>query len=76
MWQQQNNALYRQFEFRDFSEALGFLVRVGLLAEAANHHPVIKNSWNTVELWLSTHEANDTVTDKDYNLAKAIDELS
>ena len=75
MWQEENNALYRKFTFADFSEALAFIVRVGLVAEAAGHHPKIMNTWNTVELWLSTHDAGDVVTEKDRELAVAIDEL-
>lgn len=75
MWQIQNNALYRKYEFRNFSEALGFIVRVGLLSEAAGHHPTIKNTWNEVELWLTTHDAGDVVTEKDRDLAAEIDKL-
>ena len=75
MWQEENNTLYRAFTFDDFSEAFAFMVRVALLAEQNNHHPTWTNTWNKVEIWLSTHDAGDTVTDKDRNLARAIDDL-
>ena len=75
MWQEKNNSLYRQFTFNDFSEAFAFMTRVALLAESMNHHPNWSNVWNKVEITLSTHDAGDIVTDKDRQLAKAIDEL-
>jgi ribonuclease HI/pterin-4a-carbinolamine dehydratase len=75
MWQEKDDQLYRKFTFKDFEEAFAFLNQVADLASKANHHPKIQNTWNTVELWLSTHDAGDTVTEKDKNLAKAIDAL-
>lgn len=75
MWTEQNNTLYRKFTFRDFSEAFAFMTRVAMEAEKANHHPLWTNVWNTVEIWLSTHDAGDIVTEKDHALAKAIDVL-
>ena len=75
MWKEEDNKLYRKVTFKDFREAFVFLNRVAKLAEIENHHPVIRNKWNEVELWLSTHEAGDTVTDKDRNLSAQIDEL-
>lgn len=75
MWTEQNNTLYRKFEFKDFSEAFAFMTRVALEAEKMNHHPLWTNVWNRVEIWLSTHDAGDTVTEKDRKLAKAIDGL-
>jgi 4a-hydroxytetrahydrobiopterin dehydratase len=76
MWQEKDNSLYQKFTFKDFSEAFAFMTRVALLAEKQNHHPKWTNVWNTVEVWLSTHDAGDVVTDKDRKLAKAIDALS
>jgi 4a-hydroxytetrahydrobiopterin dehydratase len=75
MWTEQNNTLYRKFEFGDFSEAFAFMTRVALAAEKADHHPLWTNVWNKVEIWLSTHDAGDIVTDKDRKLAAAIDKL-
>ena len=75
MWQETNNTLYRKFEFKDFSEAFAFMTRVALAAEKMNHHPRWTNVWNTVEVWLNTHDAGNTVTDKDRRLAQKIDDL-
>ncbi len=76
MWQEQENTLYRKYEFKDFSEAFAFMTRVAMIAEKMNHHPKWTNVWNTVELWLSTHDAGDIVTDKDRKLAERIDALN
>ncbi|MDZ7785777.1 MAG: reverse transcriptase-like protein [Candidatus Saccharibacteria bacterium] len=75
MWQEKNQKLYKKFTFKDFVEALDFINRVGAMAEEHSHHPTIENTFNTVELKLSTHDAGDKVTEKDKKLAKAIDEL-
>jgi 4a-hydroxytetrahydrobiopterin dehydratase len=75
MWQEQDNALFRKFTFKDFSEAFGFMTRVALEAEKMNHHPTWKNTYNKVEIWLNTHDAGDVVTEKDHQLAKEIDKL-
>ena len=76
MWEEKNNALYRKFEFKNFSEAFAFMTRVALEAEKANHHPKWTNVYNTVEFWLKTHDAGDVVTAKDHALAKKIDAVS
>jgi 4a-hydroxytetrahydrobiopterin dehydratase len=75
MWQEQNNTLYRKFEFKDFSQAFAFMTRVAFIAEKMDHHPKWTNVYNTVEVWLSTHDAGNTVTDKDQRLAAKIDKL-
>ena len=73
MWEEIDNKLYRKFEFNDFSEAFAFITRVALAAEKMNHHPLWTNVFNSVEMWLSTHDAGDVVTDKDKKLAAKID---
>ncbi len=73
MWTEKDNALYRKIEFKNFSEAFAFMTRVALEAEKMDHHPRWTNVWNTVEFWLSTHDAGDKVTEKDKKLAKKID---
>jgi len=75
MWEEKDNTLYRKFQFADFSEAFAFMVRVALVAEKMNHHPKWTNVYNTVEVWLSTHDAGDIVTDKDSKLAATIDAM-
>jgi len=75
MWQEQNNSLYKKFEFKNFSQAFAFMTRVAIEAEKMDHHPLWTNVYNRVEIWLSTHSAGDIVTDKDKNLAERIDAL-
>lgn len=75
MWKEENNKLYQKFQFKNFSEAFAFMTRVALEAEKMDHHPEWKNVYNTVEVWLSTHDAGDIVTEKDHKLSKKIDAL-
>lgn len=74
-WINQNNKLTREFKFKDFIEAMGFITKVGLLAEKMNHHPKLISNYNFVILELSTHSAGNVVTQKDFDLAHAIDHL-
>ena len=74
-WVEKNNTLYRKIEFKNFSEAIAFMVRAGLEAEKMNHHPLWTNVYNKVEIWLSTHDAGDIVTEKDIQLAEKINAL-
>lgn len=75
MWTEEENKLYRKFEFANFSEAFAFMTRVAIEAEKMDHHPLWTNVWNKVEIWLSTHDAGDVVTEKDKKLAGRIDKL-
>ena len=68
------DAIRREFRFRDFSEAWGFMARVALLAEAQDHHPEWSNVWNRVDILLSTHDAGG-LSARDVRLARAIDAL-
>lgn len=74
-WEYKDNAIECNFSFKNFSQSLAFIVQVGLLSEKANHHPEIFNVYNKVQIRLLTHDANG-VTDKDFELAKKILELS
>lgn len=75
MWQEKNNKLYQKFVFQDFEEAISFINGVAEIASELNHHPEIKNTYNTVELSLSTHESGDVVTEKDREFALEVDAL-
>lgn len=75
MWTETNQSLYRKFVFKNFSEAFAFMTRVALEAEKMDHHPRWTNVYNTVEIWLNTHDAGDIVTAKDHALAAKIDGL-
>jgi 4a-hydroxytetrahydrobiopterin dehydratase len=74
-WSENNNALYRKIEFKNFSEAFAFMLRVAIEAERMNHHPLWTNVYNKVELWLNTHDAGDIITEKDIKLAEKINAL-
>jgi 4a-hydroxytetrahydrobiopterin dehydratase len=74
-WIEENNRLKKTFKFKDFNEAFSFMTRVALIAEKMDHHPTWTNTWNTVLIELSTHDAGNTVTNRDRNLADAIDKL-
>jgi 4a-hydroxytetrahydrobiopterin dehydratase len=75
MWTEENNRLKKTFTFKDFTQAFGFMTKVALVAEKMDHHPYWTNLYNVVTFELSTHDAGDTVTNKDHKLAKAIDLL-
>jgi len=74
-WEFKNNGLDKAFKFKNFTEAMAFLVQVAFIAEKQNHHPEIWNVYNKVTLRLTTHD-EDGVTDKDFKLAAAIDVLN
>ena len=69
------DAITRTFTFKDFNEAFGFMARVALVAEKRDHHPEWRNVYKTVEVVLSTHDA-DGLTQKDIDLAKAMDAIA
>ncbi|MFL9830581.1 4a-hydroxytetrahydrobiopterin dehydratase [Flavobacterium sp. ARAG 55.4] len=73
-WIFENDGIEKKFEFKNFNQALAFIVQVGVLAETKNHHPELFNVYNKVNIRLSTHDAKG-VTEKDFDLAKAIEKL-
>ncbi|WP_296705224.1 4a-hydroxytetrahydrobiopterin dehydratase [Algoriphagus sp.] len=75
MWIEENNKLKQTFKFKDFQEAFAFMTRVAFLAESAQHHPNWSNVYNQVTIELTTHDAGNTITEKDRSLAKAIDKI-
>lgn len=75
MWKEQNNQLQASFEFKDFTQAFAFMTEVAAVVERHDHHPKWTNMWNKVSFKLCTHDAGDTVTQKDHELAAAIDEV-
>jgi 4a-hydroxytetrahydrobiopterin dehydratase len=74
-WNEVRGALQRGFRFKDFSEAVAFVIRLAEAAEAADHHPDISISWNavTVRWWTHTKRA---ITERDVELAKRTDEIA
>lgn len=75
MWREENDQLIRNYEFRNFNEAFGFMTRAAMVIEKHDHHPEWKNVYNKLEVRLCTHDAGNVVTDKDRALAKALDQL-
>ena len=75
MWQETKHGLYKQFNFENFKEAWAFMEKVAVLAEQYQHHPRWVNEWSVVQIWLITHEGGKKITDKDRELAEAIDKL-
>ena len=75
MWTENDNNLEATFTFKNFTTAFAFMTEVAFEAEKQNHHPNWSNTYNKVEFKLNTHDADDTVTEKDHQLAKAIDGL-
>lgn len=67
--------LLKEFEFRDFISAWAFMNKVALLAEKSDHHPDWSNSYNKVTIMLSSHDADNKITEKDRNLANLIDKI-
>ena len=76
MWKDKSGKLYRKYEFKTFVEAFSFMTAVALLVEKADHHPTWTNTYNKVEILLSTHDEGDVITEKDTKLSKQIDELN
>ena len=76
MWTEKDNRLKATFNFEDFSQAFAFMTEVAIVAEKQNHHPEWSNVWNKVSFSLCTHDAGNTVTEKDRRLAYAIDRIA
>jgi len=74
-WKEEKNKLTKSFEFDDFTQAFAFMTRVAFLAEEHQHHPNWSNVYNQVNIELTTHDAGNTVTEKDRKLAAAIDKI-
>lgn len=74
-WERAGQDIRRTYQFNDFNEAMGFVTRVGLLAEKANHHPDIDIRWNQVTLAVHTHSEGG-LTMKDLGLADAADGMT
>lgn len=75
MWKEQDNKLTATLQFKDFKAAFAFMTEVAFYAEKQNHHPHWSNVYNQVTIDLTTHDAGNVVTAKDWKLAGAIDEV-
>ena len=75
MWKENNNQLHATFELADFTQAFAFMTEVAAVVEHLDHHPEWSNVWNKVNITLCTHSAGNTITEKDRELAAAIDKV-
>jgi len=74
-WNYSENQIGKEYQMKDFSEALSFVNKVGTFAEEMNHHPdILLHSWNKVKITVSTH-SEDGITEKDFQLAEKIESL-
>ena len=75
-WEEENNTLIKDFKFKGFNQAVEFVNKVAELANKADHHPdILIHGYSNVEVRLTTHSELSTVTQKDRDLAKQIDNL-
>lgn len=74
-WEVGDDGIRRTFEVDGYGPAMGLAVQVGLEAQRRNHHPSMTVDWGRVEVSLVTHDAGDSVTEKDVDLASWIDDL-
>jgi 4a-hydroxytetrahydrobiopterin dehydratase len=74
-WRVENGKLHRDFVFSNFVEAFGFMTRVALVVEKADHHPEWFNVYKKVSVDLTTHEAGG-ITQKDFDLARRMESLA
>jgi 4a-hydroxytetrahydrobiopterin dehydratase len=74
-WTVESGKLHREYRFRDFVQAFGFMAQVALLAERAAHHPEWFNVYNRVVIDLTTHEAGG-ITQKDLDLAREMEQIA
>lgn len=74
-WISENNTLRKAFIFWDFLEAMRYMDRVAAICEEMHHHPDWRNVYNTLYVVLTTHDAGNTITEKDIMLAEKMDEI-
>ncbi len=74
-WINENNALHKTYTFADFETAMHFMQLAAKSISIQNHHPEWTNVYNKVSVKLTTHDAGNTITEKDEMLALALDEI-
>ena len=75
MFKESDNKLSAEFQFKNFTQAFGFMTQVAIEAEKMNHHPDWSNVYNKVAINLSTHDAGNIVTERDHKLARVIESI-
>lgn len=74
-WREENDTLVKEFKFNNFPEAMAWMVKASYAIEKMNHHPEWTNVYNKVRVSLTTHDAGNTITDKDWQLADILDSV-
>ncbi|MEM9001399.1 MAG: 4a-hydroxytetrahydrobiopterin dehydratase [Bacteroidota bacterium] len=74
-WSYQNGFITKSYRFKDFKDAFSIMARIAFECEANNHHPNWENVYNSLTVRLNTHDV-DGITENDFNLAKAIEEIT
>lgn len=74
-WEREEEKIHKRFNFKNFAESLDFINKIGAIAEKHDHHPDITFGWGYAEIYSTTHDAGG-LTNRDFKLAKEIDELS
>ena len=74
-WKEENNKLTKTFIFKSFADAIAWMVKASFVIEKLDHHPEWSNIYNKVHVTLTTHDAGNTITEKDRKLAKILDSL-
>lgn len=73
-WKEENNKLKKDYQFKDFVQAMSWMTECSFHIEKQNHHPDWSNVYNKVHVELCTHDAGNTITEKDRKLAKTLDD--
>ncbi|MBN8521269.1 MAG: 4a-hydroxytetrahydrobiopterin dehydratase [Alphaproteobacteria bacterium] len=76
VWRVSGTEIVGDFTFKNFSQALGFIVQVGILAERQDHHPRIENTYTRVTIAMNTHDAGNKITRRDTKLAELIEQIN
>jgi 4a-hydroxytetrahydrobiopterin dehydratase len=76
MWIEENNQLKKSFKFPNYLEALSFVNQISSVIEQLGHHPIITLTWGRVDISTTTHDAGNTVTNKDFQLTQLIDSIN
>lgn len=74
-WKEENNKLTKTFVFKSFADAIAWMLKASFAIEKLDHHPEWTNVYNKVHVSLTTHDASNTITEKDRKLAEILDSI-
>ncbi len=75
-WKVKEGKLHKEFKFKSFAQALGWMVTVGVQADKMDHHPEWSNVYNRVTVSLVTHDLDNSISNWDIELAKKMEQLA